>query len=498
MTEFLQPIQYKVTPTGIKFHNSTKKVKFILGPFGSGKSVMCAEELLYNAMRQLPASDGVRYSRYAVVRKYFPALKTTTRKTIRMCYPRACGDIKETVPMEGKYKFTFQDANTGENITVVMELLLIAIDGSEESLEKLRSLDLTGAWCNEVTEVPYSVITTLNERVGRYPAGEQGTAVEPIIIADYNMPPYGHWIHSLEKDHPEFMEFFKQPPAAFKVCEAKDSPTGKPIYKDNPEAENLGVLNAGGKTYYKDQIAMLDSKGEYSKIDQMLCLIPGADESGKPVFGKNYDRNVHKVNDREPAVGEDVVMGIDTSGVHPSAVIGQYFGKDFYTLYELYGDEEGFEVFRDTMLMPLLRTKFPESSYVAVCDPANAKDSWTGVTPIERLQEVGVLAFPANTNLIGPRIEAAKSMLNRRSGGIFICSRCERLDMALAGGYKYRKVGTNGGVELYSTTPVKDEHSHFADAFQYLCLYLFGDTEEDDRSREIADIFNKMNNTRYF
>lgn len=496
MTEFLQPIQYKVTATGIKFHNSTKKMKFILGPFGSGKSVMCAEEILYNAMRQIPASNGVRYSRYAVVRKYFPALKTTTRRTLMMCYPRTCGTIKETVPMEGTYNMTFRNADTGEEIKVVMELLLMAIDGSEESLEKLRSLDLTGAWCNEVTEVPYDVITTLNERVGRYPAGDMGTAVEPIILADYNMPPYGHWLHGLKKDHPSFMEFFEQPPAAFKVGQDEK---GQPVYETNPNAENLVVLNAGGKTYYRDQIDTLASKGEYSKIDQMLCLIPGVDESGKPVFGKNYDPAFHKVSGYEPQQHREVIMGVDTSGVHPAAVIGQYFGPDFVTLYELYGQEEGFEVFRDTMLLPLLKTKFEDCEAIAVCDPANAKDSWSGVTPIERLQEVGIKAFPASTNLITPRIEAAKSMLNRRSGGILVSDRCENLDMALSGGYKYRKISSNAGVELYSTTPVKDDHSHYADAFQYLCLYLYGADSNDDSMNVVAQaVNNQLKNMRYY
>lgn len=495
MTDFIQPIQYKVTPTGIKFHNSPKKMKFVCGPYGSGKSVMCAEEILYNAMRQGPASNGVRYSRYAIVRKYFPALKTTTRKTLMRVYPPTCGTIKETVPMEGVYRMNFINPDTGEEIKVVMELLLMAVDGSEESLEKLRSLDLTGAWCNEATEVPYSVVTTLNERVGRYPSGEMGTAKEPIILCDYNMPPFGHWLHGLKNKPAPIMEFFEQPPAAFKVGTDDE---GYPIYVDNPNAENLGILNAGGKSYYRDQIQILSSRGEYSKIDQMLCLIPGADESGKPVFAKNYHRESHLIPPRKPQDGVEVVMGIDTSGIHPAAVIGQYYGEDFIVLGNLYGSEEGFEVFRDTLLMPYLRTHFPNSSYIASCDPANAKDSWTGVTPIERLQQVGITAFAASTNQITARIEAAKSMLNRRVGGVLITESCVELDEALGGGYKYRKISTQSGVELYSTEPVKDDHSHFADAFQYLCLYLFGDNKSDESTRQVAEAFNNSFSRRYY
>lgn len=481
MSDALQPIQYKVTPTGMRFHNSTSKIKFVLGPFGSGKSVMCSEELLYNAMRQVPGSNGVRYSRYAIVRRAYPDLKTTTRRTLMMCLPASCGYIKETVPMEGEYRFSIRSPETGEMITLNMELILIAVDGTEESLAKLRSMDLTGAWVNETTEASYDIITTLNERVGRFPAGEMGTAVEPIIIGDYNMPPYGHWLLEMAKAPAPRMEFFVQPPAAFYRGDDAD---GLPIFECNPRAENLEVLNAAGKTYYQDQIDTQVAKGRYDKVKQLLCLIPGVDESGKPVYHNVFDPAEHILHDRKPNKGP-VVMGIDTSGIHPGAVIAQQFDESWVILHELYGDTEGFEAFRDSMLLPLLKTHFPESEYIAVCDPANARDSWTGVTPVERLTDVGIKAFVANSNTISIRIDASKSMLNKRkSGGVYVLERCERLVTALSGGYKYRKLGANAGVDIYSTTPVKDDHSHMADAFQYLCLHLTageGSTELQER-----------------
>lgn len=491
---YLQPIQYKVTPSGMKFHNSTKKLKAMCGPFGSGKSVMCAVELLYNAMRQPPGSDGVRYSRYAVVRRHYPDLKTTTRRTLMMAYPRACGTIKESVPMEGTYRFTFRDADTGELIKVNMELILIAVDSSEESLEKLRSMDLTGAWINEATEASYDVVTTLNERVGRFPAGEMGTAREPIILMDYNMPPYGHWLLSLKKDHPDFMEFFEQPPAAFYHGEGED---GLPIFEVNPNAENLEVLNAGGKSYYQDQVDLHYARGRYSLIKQMLCLIPGVDESGKPVYEENYDPAEHTIKSRKPHEGE-VVIGIDTSGNNPAGVIAQEFAGEWVVLDTVKGTGGGFEQFRDEYLLPLLRQKYPNQPVIAVCDPANAKDAWTGVTPVERLLEVGITAFVAPTNSVTTRIEVSRAMLNKRKGGIKVTESCEELVAALSGGYKFRKVGNNAGVELYSTTPIKDNFSHFADAFQYLCLYISGG-EGHSEEQDIAEIFNQFaSKKRYY
>lgn len=508
----VQPIQYKVTPTGIKFHNSTAKIKCILGPFGSGKSVACSEELLFNAMRQSPAPNGVRYSRYAVVRKYFPALKTTTRRTLMMAYPSNCGSIKETSPMEGVYRMTFKNAETGEEIKVQMELLLLAVDGSEESLEKLRSLDLTGAWCNEATEVPFSVITTLNERVGRYPAGEYGVAREPIILCDYNMPPYGHWLLRLsnlaknmkgeegmagvDADFLNLVEFFVQPPAAFEVGESED---GTPIFEPNPNAENLAVLNAGGKSYYKDQISILAADGKYDYIRQMLCLIPGADNSGKPVYAKVYDYEAHATKRKAFNPNEPVIMGIDTSGLHPGAVVGQYTDDGFQVQYTVYGDGTGFKIFTDDMLVPLLNKYYPGSERIAVCDPANAKDSHTGTSPIDYLNSIGVTAVPASTNAIGTRIEASKSMLNKRTGGVTIAEDLEDLHAALGGGYKYRKISSNSGTDIYSETPVKDQFSHYADAFQYLSLYLQGEDTNREAGRNLMSMYSSIlrSNQRY-
>ena len=51
------------------------------GPVGSGKSVSCCIEIMRRALMQQPAEDGIRYSRWAVIRNTNPQLKTTTIKT---------------------------------------------------------------------------------------------------------------------------------------------------------------------------------------------------------------------------------------------------------------------------------------------------------------------------------------------------------------------------------------------------------------------------------
>ena len=52
-----------------KFMASDAYGRIIAGPVGSGKTTACIMELLRRAIEQEPASDGIRYSRFAVVRQ---------------------------------------------------------------------------------------------------------------------------------------------------------------------------------------------------------------------------------------------------------------------------------------------------------------------------------------------------------------------------------------------------------------------------------------------
>ena len=53
----------------------------IRGPVGSGKSVACCIEIIKTAITQEKSEDGIRKSRWAVIRNTNPQLKTTTIKT---------------------------------------------------------------------------------------------------------------------------------------------------------------------------------------------------------------------------------------------------------------------------------------------------------------------------------------------------------------------------------------------------------------------------------
>ena len=54
--------------------------------------------------------------------------------------------------------------------------------------------------------------------------------------------------------------------------------------------------------------------------------------------------------------------------------------------------------------------------------------------------------------------------------GFLIDKRCVKLRKALAGGYHFRRVSVGAGQERFKDVPMKDMHSHCADALQYCLL----------------------------
>lgn len=446
-------------------------VRAICGPFGSGKSVTCIQELMYVAMRQQAAKDGIRYTRFGIIRATYPNLKTTTKKTMEMWYPTECGSIKESVPMEGRYRIPLPDGTL-----VNMELLLIAVERPED-VSKLRSTDFTAIWINEATEVHPDVLTAATERVNRYPSERFGTCTWSGVLMDYNKPPRGHWLIELfnNPETPDNYQYFEQPPAAFKIV----TEDGRVIYKMNENADNLKVL---GPEYYPNQIAAKKLVGDYDGIDQLLCMMEVDQKHGKPVF-PTFDREVHVSKTvLEPLAGEDVIVAIDTSGIHPAALLAQYNGRQWQITDELYGDGTGFEDFVFGALIPVLQMRYPGCRALAVCDPANARDSLRATRPTETLQEAGIQAVVATTNSPKSRIEAGSQVLNRSIGGIIISKSCMLLCAALAGGYRYKRTMIAGTIEeTYQSKPEKNEHSHPADAYQYLALYIIrsGELSQD-------------------
>ena len=456
-------ITYKPSPTLLKLHNSDKFAKAVAGPPGAGKTVGCLWDAVMRVMRQPHDVNGYRKGRLVVIRESYPALSTTTVKTFKDWLPPEWGHIAMKQPIEGHYQWDMPDGTRCD-----LEVIFIAIAG-ENVVDKLRSLEASYIWLTEATEVTREVYEMAVQRVGRYPSPKDGVVcAEPGILLDFNMPGKEHWLYDLcVANPPEDFEFFTQPPAVFCTnFDKADAGEEPPQFVMNPHAENLENLPPG---YYDKQLANMK---QWSKIKSFLLMMWSSFGSGKVVFPE-FSRKHHEASvETAPMEDAPIYVGLDTSGLNPGAVFGQFQMGTLVILDEVIGDDVPFMEFIENGLKPLIRDKYAGRPLLCICDPANPRDAFTGKTPVQILQQHGIRAQCAPTNAFKPRKESVSYYLSKRAG-LVIDSRCATLLLALDEKYVYKKlrIGGSGGT-MYSNQAEKNEYSHVIDALQYLCLFF--------------------------
>ena len=522
--QLIPDFNYAPSKTGMAFHNSDAFLKLVIGPYGSGKTCMIMNDAKYYCLSQAPASDGVRYTRVGVVRGTYPELTSTTRNSIIEVFPKQFGTIKQAgAPLTGMYRFPVGDGpydylSTGEpwrpgyGTIANVEFVLLALQSPQDA-EKVKSANWTFAIVNEATSVCYEILYAVMGRVGRYPTENEGGCTYAGVLIDTNQPPQGHYLINMMNNPEPNWEIFHQPPAAFKHVDS----IGNVTYEVNPNAENLRNLGAKAKPddfndwtaeqqeqflhdkgldYYQNQIKAWQSQRRDDIVDSWFCMLDVPVRDGKPVFPSfNMDAHVAQ-NDIEPIPYKGVILGYDTSGVHPACVFLQEQHGDWIVLDELYGDDMGMEAFLDQVLMPLIADKYANCQILASLDPANAKDGYTGLAPSQHIEERGISVYMPKTNDPKTRITAVDTLLNRRSGGLILNKRCTLLAKALQGGYRYKRLRVIGTVEdVYDPKPEKNSYSHIADALQYACLCILREGTAAV-SRDTYNVLRKLSKRR--
>jgi hypothetical protein len=228
-------VRYVAPPTVSRFLDSNARFRCIRGPFGSGKSTGCLFELLIRALGQEPSSkDKLRKTRFAIIRNTYRELEDTTRKTFEKWMPLELGNWRES---DFAFDFEFND--------VRCEVMFRALDRPQH-IKKLLSLDLTGAYVNEIREIPKHIIDALDGRIGRYPAMDEGGPTWKGIWSDSNPWNVGHWLDETEKKKLPGRAFFRQPGGR------------------EPDAENVANLPEG---YYTDLCVGKDQEWIDSYVD---------------------------------------------------------------------------------------------------------------------------------------------------------------------------------------------------------------------------------------
>lgn len=465
----MSEVVFNAPPTVAKFMKSESFFRGIAGPVGSGKTTGCIFELFRRAVEQSPAPDGIRYTRFAIVRQTLTQLKGTVLKDI-LSWLKEVAEFKVS---DSTIYIKFGD--------VYSEWVLIPLEHAEDQ-QRLLSSQLTGAWMSECIEMDVDLVPAIAGRCGRYPSAQLGVPTWFGIIADTNFPSEGSdWHKVMEIDVPADHQWFFQPGGL------DDDPV---MLRDGhpPVAENLPYLVQTEETIklpVDDPRRILQGRKYYERlagskspdwVRRYVHAKYGDDPSGTAVFRESFKASFHVVDEVLPVVGHPLIVGQDF-GRDPCAVICQPDHKGrLLVLQEVMAEDMGLELSLRTLLRPTLtQARYLGRPIAVVGDPAGvAKSTHYEETSFDLIKRAGFMAYPAPTNDIDPRLRAVEAfLLAQRDGGpalVIDRQRCPTIVRALGGGYRYARTKAGQRKPL----PDKNQFSHIIDALQYACLAVHG------------------------
>lgn len=389
----------------------------------------------------MPAGvDGVRRSRFVVVRNTYRSLQDTTWRSF-MDWLGGLGKWKE---VEKTFYLRLGD--------ISCEVLFRALD-TPQDVQKLLSLEVTDAYFNEAREIHPAIIEGMTSRVGRYPKKASVVEFWYGIWMDTNPPVMGSWLYKqMEKvDGENGWAVFQQP-------------GGRTAMAEN--IENLPL----------DYYTTMGRSEEFVRV--FIDSNYGMALDGRPVFERSFRYDFHVAKQALKPIKSSsmpVIIGMDL-GLTPAAIIlqedalGRVNALDEIAMFDM-----GLVKFIQAHLKPLMNGKYAGHPILVVVDPAaRQRSQLTEQTAFDIFRQYGIQAVPAATNKLGLRLAAVEARLLRQvdgGPGLLIDPSCKLLIEAFRGGYKY-KLRVSGEVETVSDAPEKNKHSHISDAFQYGMLYF--------------------------
>ncbi len=421
--------------------DSTSLVRVVVGPVGSGKSMGSIMEMLRRSTQQAPF-ERVRYSRWAIVRNTLQQLRQTV-----------LADVQNYLgPM---VRFYVTDSTIQircplpDGTMIHSDWLLIPLD-TPQDVKRLLSMQLTGAWINELREVPFAVVSALLGRLGRYPSKLQGGPTWFGLIADTNP-----W--DTDSPYHEVMVLNPDPKWAL-----YHQPSGI-----SPYAENVKNLP---DAYYENLMSGNNEDWASVHVESQW----GTSNAGQAVFRRSFHAPTH-VRDMQIIINpvRPLMVAMDF-GRTPAALLCQpdVFGR-LLVFEEVVTTDMGLYTMVGDILKPkLLGHPYSTNRVFVVADPAGGqKSQLTEETAFDALKKCGLAAYKASTNDIDPRLRAVDSRLRQTIMGepALQINRtgCPTLIQAMGNKYRYRKKRDGQLEEL----PEKlHPWSDVADCLQYACL----------------------------
>lgn len=472
----------KLTPRGNMVYEPDGKVltdyfwdrselSIIQGPIESGTSSASVHRLWRLACEQKPDFDGVRRTRFLVIRDTYKSLRETTMKTWIDWFPESIwGPMLRGEPANHSIK---RDHPSGDGTKVDTEIIFLAIADADTAVAVLASFEITGFFVNEGQFIDKAVVDELLSRCARYPSKKNGPgATWSGGFIDLNAPTEGHWIpymrgdiplpkdmtddERMQYEKPPTWRFFVQPPGLIET-----RVEGKLVYQPNPAAENQKWMTKP----YLEKIAGKPKEW----IDQRIMNKVGLYVGGKSVY-PTFSAHEHVSKSKLLyTAGWPIYVGLDF-GREPAAVFGQCINGAWSVLAELIGSNESAQLFAPKVKR-LLFQEFPGCKAEFYGDPRGA-DGGQNVetTAYDVYLAHGMKVIPATTdNNREMRRSAMESVLGKRNG-LLISPECLVLKTGMAGGYHYPKVAQKGISGRFAEKPLKNEYSHIVEALENMLL----------------------------
>lgn len=448
---------YECGPVAQKFHKDiASRVKLLIGPFGTGKTSSGSFDIIDLQSRRVVAIDGVKRSRFAVVRNTYPELKDTTIKTYFDWFPEhVFGEYNKT---EKRYMIKYENRE--------IELLFRALDNPDD-VKSLLSLELTGAHVDESREIHEDIIKVLLGRVGRYPSkkdtnGKNPFTFPPQVILTSNYPSTEHWM---------YRDFVKATVDGYAIYEQKQS-ENKHNLRDN---------------YYEDL-----ERDYANRPDLLRTLVRGTwgvTVKGKQVYPE-FNRDIHVAKKSlKPSGQTHIIRGWDNTGLSPAISLSYINDLGQWCIFKEFPFEDvGIMDATEAVIVWININLDKECTIKDYGDPAGKNRDANKKTPAMYIQEKAkdygkTIVIDDGIQTFKIRRETVAGRLTKIINGlpaVQIDPECTRLIDGFEGGYAYSEIGNSG---VYQDMPKKNEYSHIHDSIQYPATRLFY-TEEKNKEPE--------------
>lgn len=479
---------YVPNATGKLFHSDSTFVELIIGPYGSGKSTICVNKIVQHACSMPKWHNGRRRAKWLIIRNTSGELQSTTLQTWLTWFGEL-GDIRKRQKPLLTYEHTFNDGNG----IIELELVFIALD-RDEDIRKLKSIEATAAYINELSEVPQAVLHHLIGRVNkRYPS--KSFCDKPYwsgIIADTNPPDEDHWIYrDFELNPTPNYKVFHQPSGLIVNEDGSFAKDKDGNYIANKDCDNYDNLSS-------DYYVKLAEKRSEGFIKVYCGGKYGIVESGKRVYPE-YNDDIHSVARLEAIQGLPIHLGWDF-GLTPACVVFQLSPRGQMRILKEYTAEDlGIRTFAKNVVLPQLAIDFVYNKIgESEGDPAGtAGDAiMEELSCIGELNNLGIKTNPAQTNDIDVRISSVRYFLNTMIDGhpglVLDRENCPILRKGFINGYHFKRMSISGD-ERYQDKPNKNRFSHPHDALQYGLMKFASDRViEQKKPQDKVDMFNPV------